>query len=237
MEGRKIERKALFGSGDSAPAADAQDVELFESMMKARLGGTQEDVSSPADPSTGDGTGATPSDEAPVFRMFFGAGPVKVATECAEAEGAAPVQPEADLEASDSEEHWSALAAAAVDAPAIRAAALVPLPAMRQPHRVIHVKAGDAEGSAAASTTRARRRSKKAVHRAQGRPEPYVRVPSPYKGGVLRGEMLADVVRREEARAKRQASRASARRGRGGGVRGRGRGRGRGHPGLAKERC
>ncbi|KAJ1736291.1 hypothetical protein LPJ61_000075 [Coemansia biformis] len=249
LKGKKTDRRALFGAGTGDQRdIDVQDVEAYESMMKARLG-AQENGESRRNPAEGavasansdDNAGADPASDAPMFQMFAGAGPVKVTTASADQVFVAPKRPEVPLEESDSEEHWNSLLSVAVDAQTIKAHSAIPTPDLQYLKRVIHIKLEPATGAkcSPADSTKADRqrlqqrrrrlrlRGAKAADGASAMPEPYVRVLSPYSGGVLRGEMLADVVRREEARAKRDASRAAAKRGRGGGgLRGRGRGRG-----------
>ncbi|KAJ1755554.1 hypothetical protein LPJ54_006975 [Coemansia sp. RSA 1824] len=231
LGGKKIERQELFGDsttqnkGDSVAEADSQDVELFEEIMKSRMGMDIDDATPDTTADAGDNN-VEEASAAPVFRMFAGAKAVKVETEVAEIVYIAPERPEVEMEESDSEEHWQALASAAIDAQTVKAMAQIPTPALLFPKRVIHIKAEPTVAAQNKDTAKKQgskhkqqRRSKKS-----GATVPYVRVLSPYSGGMLKGEMLADVIRREEANRLRDAK-LTAQRGRGG-FRGRGRGRG-----------
>ncbi|KAJ2613504.1 hypothetical protein H4S08_002165 [Coemansia sp. RSA 1365] len=236
LEGKKVDRNELFDDGDGyksdAMEAETQVKEQYEAIMSSRLAiesGTQQSSSS-----IGKDAEIPSTSDAPVFRMFAGSGPVKVATETAEPVYILPKKSEVDLEESDSEEHWNALASVALDAEAVMAMARIPLPAMQYPKRVIHVKADSAvvvkeseagDKKSQKSCRRRSRRHKKSTSSSTA--TPYDRILSPYDGGLLKGEMLEDVIRREEAKERRAASIVQS--GRiGGGIRGRGRGRGRG---------
>ncbi|KAI9481942.1 hypothetical protein LPJ78_005033 [Coemansia sp. RSA 989] len=218
FDGKKIERQELFGdeSHSSQSVADSQDIEMFDELMKSRLdivdGATKEPSS---------------AETVPVFRMFASAKAVKVETAPVEPVFIAPERPQVPLEESDSEDHWNMLKSAAIDAQTIKDIAKVPLPALQFPKRVIHIKLESKEPAMGKSEDKAkqlnRRKHKRPVKRAK---QPYVRVLSPYMGGIVKGEMLADVLRKEEIQRAREAKLAAKRGGRGG-FRGRGRGRGR----------
>ncbi|KAJ2544524.1 cholesterol esterase [Coemansia sp. RSA 1853] len=225
-----IERQELFGDSTtqnkdaSTAEADSQDVELFEEIMKSRMGMDIDDAT-PDNTAEASDNNVDEASAAPVFRMFAGAKAVKVETEIAEIVYIAPERPEVEMEESDSEEHRQALASAAIDAQTVKAMAQIPTPALLFPKRVIHIKAEPAVAAQNKDTTK--KQSKHKQQRRGKRSEttvPYVRVLSPYSGGMLKGEMLADVIRREEAN-KLRAAKLTAQRGRGG-FRGRGRGRG-----------
>ncbi|PIA19103.1 hypothetical protein COEREDRAFT_90470 [Coemansia reversa NRRL 1564] len=236
LEGKKVDRNELFDDGDGyksdAMEAETQVKEQYEAIMSSRLAiesGTQQSGSS-----TSQDADVLSVSDTPVFRMFAGSGPVKVATETAEPVYILPEQPEVDLEESDSEEHWNALASVALDADAVMAMAQIPLPAMQYPKRVVYVKPDSAavikesEASNKKNQKSCRRRSRTQRHKkttGSSAAIPYVRVLSPYNGGLLKGEMLEDVIRREEAKERRAASIAQSGRV-SGGFRGRGRGRG-----------
>ncbi|KAJ2451548.1 hypothetical protein EV183_003533 [Coemansia sp. RSA 2336] len=207
LNGRKIERQELFDESHSSElAADSQDIEMFDELMKSRL-----DI---AQPTVVEETSST--EPAPVFRMFASAKAVKVETAPIEPVFIAPTRPLVPLEESDSEDHWNMLRSAAIDAQTIKDMAKVPLPALQFPKRVIHIKLEPKENVAAES--KLKRRKHRPVKRTK---QPYVRVLSPYMGGTVRGEMLADVLRKEEIQRVREAKLAAKR----GGFRGRGRGR------------
>ncbi|KAJ2163180.1 hypothetical protein GGF46_000110 [Coemansia sp. RSA 552] len=230
LGGKQIDRQALFGDsnhGNDEPEIDVQDVAAFEAMMESRMEVEESDAESNAtDGNSGDG----PSNNAPMFQMFAGAGPVKVATESTEPEYVVPERPAALLEESDSEEHWNRLSAAVVDTQTVLDTSKIPLPALQYPNRVMHIKVepakdqGEGEKRTAKTAGRERRRLRR-LKKQEQRPAPYMRVLSPYTGGLLKGEMLADALRREELKELRAAKR-SAQRGRRGssGFRGRGRG-------------
>ncbi|KAJ2894781.1 hypothetical protein IWW38_002473 [Coemansia aciculifera] len=245
LGGKKVDRSRLFDNdGGAASDHDEQDFAAFEEMMRRKqldqaspppplpveVTTTQEDATSNDDVENGGGATA----DIPMFRLFAGAGPVKVESLSSVVEYTQPKRPEVALEESDSEEHWSALAAAAIDAQTIRAVALVPLPAMQYPKRVMHISM-DKQQQSSGNDPRRRSRRRKLDSGKLASKVKYVRVLSPYAGGMLRGKMLADVVHEEEEAASAALRRAaSTRGGRGGGrggssgFSGRGRGRGRG---------
>ncbi|KAJ2854923.1 hypothetical protein GGI22_004321, partial [Coemansia erecta] len=146
MEGRKIDRSRLFGDDSSQVDSDMdeQDFEVFEKMMAARID-VQDQQQQPQEGAQEPKVGIAEEEQAnaPVFKLFAGSSLVKVETEVVEVEYVAPQRPEAQLEESDSEEHWSALMAAAIDADTIQTMSRIPLPALQFPKRVIHLKAGD----------------------------------------------------------------------------------------------
>ncbi|KAJ2848802.1 hypothetical protein IWW36_003072 [Coemansia brasiliensis] len=227
FDGKKIERQELFGNnGDAStkePAADSQDIEMFDELMKSRL--DIEDNNSTAAKESASSTDE--KEDIPVFRMFASAKAVKVETAPVEPVFIAPERPQASMEESDSEDHWNMLKSAAIDAQTIKNMANIPLPALQFPKRVIHIKVEPKEstlGNSESSTTdkqRNRRKRRRPIKRTE---QPYVRMLSPYMGGVVKGEMLADVLRKEEIKRVREAKLAAKRGGRGG-FRGRGRGR------------
>ncbi|KAJ1829500.1 hypothetical protein LPJ56_000262 [Coemansia sp. RSA 2599] len=254
LAGKKVSRGDLFeqdstGSNKRARVEnkldsmldkeDEQDFAAFERMMEARIkeqigespaadaaadGSSESSVEEEASKgsSNGDDTGSA----APVFRLFAGAGPVKVETEVAEPVYVQPQRPESSMVESDTEEHWTNIAAAAIDSQTVIEMSKIPLPALVFSHRVLHVKADGTtgDGSAQASDTSKQKRRKKR----KARPEPYRKTPSPYNGGVIKAKMLEDVIREQEKAASAAHARAAAR-GRGRGAsRGMARGRGRG---------
>ncbi|KAJ2439038.1 hypothetical protein GGF42_008096 [Coemansia sp. RSA 2424] len=249
--GKKVDRSCLFDNDGDGSDHDEQDFVAFERMMESRLKVEQPDQAPPPvesktqDATSEDGKGDAKSSggDIPMFRLFAGAGPVKVKSLSSEVEYIQPKRPEVAMEESDSEDHWSALAAAAIDAQTIRAVAQIPLPAMLYPKRVIHIPMDKKQSSGADQVPATRGRRRRRHHKlASGKLDSkagsvrYVRVLSPYTGGTVKGKMLADVVREEEEAASAALRRAnSTRGGRGGGRggagfsgRGRGRGRGRG---------
>ncbi|KAJ2746584.1 hypothetical protein GGI20_001233 [Coemansia sp. BCRC 34301] len=246
MSGKMVDRSCLFDSDRDDSDHDEQDFAAFEKMMESRVKMGQPDkVLAPAEATAQDIAGEDSKDSAknggtgiPMFRLFAGVGPVKVETLSSVIEYIQPKRPEVAMEESDSEDHWSALAAAAIDAQTIRAVAQIPQPSMQYPRRVMHISMDKQQGSSVdqARATRGSRRRRKL---ASGKPESkvkavrYVRVLSPYVGGMVRGKMLADVVREEEEAASAALRRTNSTRGGRGGDRGvgcgRGRGRGRGH--------
>ncbi|KAJ2063053.1 hypothetical protein GGI17_002000 [Coemansia sp. S146] len=250
LGGKKVDRSHLFDNdSDDDSHHDEQDFAAFEKMMEARVKVDQLDQAQPLvdipmqNTASEDSESATKSSstDIPVFRLFAGAGPVKVDTLSSVVEYIQPKRPEVAMEESDSEDHWSALAAAAIDAQTIRAVALIPLPAMLYPKRVMHITADKQPSSSvdqapAIRGQRRHRRRKLVSKRAEPKVKAvrHMRVLSPYTGGMIKGKMLADAIREEEAAASAALRRAnSTRGGRGGGGagfagRGRGRGRGRG---------
>ncbi|KAJ1668407.1 hypothetical protein IW140_000235 [Coemansia sp. RSA 1813] len=262
MEGRKIDRSQLFGDDNSQGASDMdeEDFETFEKMMEARIKvqdhhtqqqqqqQQQYDEQGEEDEAQEQEITDAEQTSAPVFKLFAGSNLVKVETEVAEPKYVAPQRPEAQLEESDSEEHRSALLAAAIDADTIHAMSKVPLPALQYPKRVIHLKADGSSNSPMDSAknpektkpkSKARCKKRKAQEhkralKRQKAPLPYERcVRSLFTGGMLKGKMLEDVIRDEKAAADARMRRVASSRGGHGVGRGgfRGRGRGRGHSG------
>ncbi|KAJ2472772.1 hypothetical protein GGI02_001357, partial [Coemansia sp. RSA 2322] len=143
LGGKKVDRSRLFDSDsgsssddDAGGVVETQELAAFEKMMEARVGlqVSREPVADAAATQTDVGEEETSSDLL-MFRLFAGSGPVKVETKTAEIVYIMPKRPEIAMEESDSEDHWSALAAAATDAQTIRAVAQIPLPAMQYPRR------------------------------------------------------------------------------------------------------
>ncbi|KAJ2547749.1 hypothetical protein EV175_005089 [Coemansia sp. RSA 1933] len=253
MEGRKIDRSQLFGDNSNSSQSDLdmdeQDFEAFEKMMEERIAvqdhqpeqqpqeEDEEKDDAECDMQEREGEDIEQT-SAPVFKLFAGSSLAKVETESAEVEYIAPQRPEAQLEESDSEEHWSTLLSAAIDSDTIHAMSKIPLPALQFPKRVIHLKVDsdskpdtDAKGSektrtkSKASSKRRRAQERKRIAKRQKALPPHERcVRSLFTGGMVKGRMLEDVVREEKAAADAQARRAASSRGRGGGFRGRGRG-------------
>ncbi|KAJ2708040.1 hypothetical protein FB645_000149 [Coemansia sp. IMI 203386] len=260
LAGKKVSRDDLFenefNSGSSKKAKtesrldsmldeeDEQDFAAFERMMEARIKeqigeSIAADAASSSSEDDSEGGAAKNSSDngaeaaAPVFRLFAGAGPVKVETQVAEPVYIQPQRPESSMVESDTEEHWRNLAAAAIDSQTVVAMSKIPQPTMAFSHRVMHIKldsATDKDSAQEPDSKKLKRRKKKKT-----RSEPYRKTPSPYNGGVIKAKMLEDVIREQEKAASDARARAAARgRGRGGsrGM-GRGHGRGRGFSGSA----
>ncbi|KAJ1793149.1 hypothetical protein LPJ59_004758 [Coemansia sp. RSA 2399] len=237
MEGRKIDRSQLFGDDGSQADSDMDehDFEAFEKMMAARIN-VQDQQQQQKQENTQEPEHEVAEEEqakAPVFKLFAGSSLVKVETEAVEVEYIAPQRPEAQLEESDSEEHWSALMAAAIDADTIQTMSKIPLPALQFPKRVIHLKAGDGskpdtsaknpektKAKSKASCKRRKAQERKRTAKRQKASPPYERcVRSLFTGGLVKGKMLEDVIREEKAVAAAQARKVASSRG---GFRGRG---------------
>ncbi|KAJ2086601.1 hypothetical protein GGI09_006667, partial [Coemansia sp. S100] len=166
LGGKKVDRSRLFDNNSDDDNHDEQDFAAFEKMMEARVKVDRLDQAQPsadtpmqdAASEASESATKTVSADIPVFRLFAGAGPVKVDTLSSVVEYIQPKRPEVAMEESESEDHWSALAAAAIDAQTIRAVAQIPLPAMLYPKRVIHITAHKQPSTDQAPAIRGQRR-------------------------------------------------------------------------------
>ncbi|KAI7835019.1 hypothetical protein BX661DRAFT_168196 [Kickxella alabastrina] len=265
LRGKRVNRNSLFEQDDSSSnkrrGDDAMDISdednqqdfaTFERMMEARVKAQMGEDTTPStlaitttnDDKDDSADSSAEDNNTPVFRMFAGSGPVKIETEPIEPEYIQTKRPEVSMEESDTEEHWNALASAAIDADKIKEMAQIPLPAMRYPKRIMHIKleTESPDTKASGEKSKGEKGTKQTKNGEDGdrrkprrRSEPYRRVLSPYNGGVIKARMLEDVIREEEKAASEALARSlrSGRGGRGGnrggmrGSGGRGRGRGR----------
>ncbi|KAI9501831.1 hypothetical protein GGI25_000283 [Coemansia spiralis] len=256
MDGKKIDRSQLFDDNNSQVGSDMdnQDFAVFEKMMESRIQLENADSSNDELVAVDDmsvyenqeeNTSSNETGGTPMFKLFAGSNLIKVETEAIEPEYAIPQRPEVQLEESDSEEHWCALAAAAIDATSIYSMSKVPLPAMQYPKRVVHIKLDDPKPAEANNTKKSKSNSKSRLklksrkiqkHKLNSKQREkrcYARVLSPYMGGIIRARMLNDVIREESARAEAIARKTTTNQRGGGsgprskdsGFRGRGRGR------------